>query len=149
MHDAPLDTRAPAGIDISVTVDTVCCTIQSWSITIDRQYIGGVDHQTLDDAIRAMLATAPGAVCTLDDGSQIRVPHPQAAMAADVMRMDSSHTNYLVHSVLLVPDSAEAWEFLDPFYNPVEHHGRRSSSSSPTCTHQGLIPGQGAGLSQY
>lgn len=107
----------PGGaIDVEITLSKMYGTVQEWSITIDGQRISGSDYDSQWEALRAMVNAAPGEVCAIDGVGSIRVPHPQAAMAADVMLMDCSQSVYLVDSVRLVPDSPDAAAFLDPFY---------------------------------
>lgn len=109
-------------IDVEITLSKIYGTVQEWSVTIDGQWIGGSDYESQREALSAMINAAPGQVCTIDGVGTICVPHPQAAMAADVMLIDCSQSVYLVGSARIVPDSPETAEFLDPFYTigPVE-----------------------------
>lgn len=104
------------GIDVTVTVNAVDGVIDGWSISIDGQTISGSDRESLDDSIGAMLNTAAGAVCTIAGVGTIRVPHPHAAMAADVMRLDSRQNYYLTDTERIVPGSRTLAKLLDPFH---------------------------------
>lgn len=105
-----------AEFSVAISVSTVAGCIQGWSITIDDQTIGGASAESRDRAIAAMMHTEAGSDCVIPDVGTIRVPHPQAAMAADVMMLDSRHSYYLTDSARFAPDSAEIREFLDPFF---------------------------------
>ncbi|MDO3014601.1 hypothetical protein P5V34_11445 [Mycobacteroides abscessus subsp. abscessus] len=104
------------GIDVTVTVSAAGGVIDEWSITMDGQTINGSDRESLDDSIGVMLNTPPGAVATIAGVGAIRVPHPHAAMAADVMRLDSRQSYYLTDTERVVPGSAALARLLDPFY---------------------------------
>ncbi|MDG5784476.1 hypothetical protein [Mycolicibacterium fortuitum] len=105
-----------SAFDVAVAVSATGGSVQEWSITLDEQTIRGSSEESRDDAIAAMMRTEPGSECTIAEVGTIRVPHPQAAMAAAVMMLDSRHSYYLTDSVRLVPNSAEIREFLDPFF---------------------------------
>ena len=111
-----LDDLDNSAFDLAVTVSATDGCVQEWSITLDDQTICGSSEESRNDSISAMMDTEPGSECTIPEVGTIRVPHPQAAMAAAVMMLDSRHSYYLTHSVRLVPDSPEIREFLDPFF---------------------------------
>lgn len=104
------------GIDVTVAVSAVAGVIDGWSITIDSQTVSGSDRESLEDSIDAMINTRPGAVCTIPHVGRIRVPHPHAAMAADVMRLDSRQNYNLTDTERVVPGSHALASLLDPFY---------------------------------
>jgi len=106
---------ASAAIHVDVTLSKMYGDIEYWSIVIDGQRVDGSDYCSMADSIAIMMDTPAGSMCCTP-GGLIRMPHPQAAMAADVMLMDCSQSVYLVDSARLVPDSPETAEFLDPFY---------------------------------
>lgn len=101
---------------VAISVSAIAGCIQEWSITIDDQTIGGSSGESRDRAIAAMMHTKAGADCVIPDVGTIRVPDPQAAMAAEVMMLDTRHRYYLTDSARLVPHSPEMREFLDPFF---------------------------------
>ena len=110
-----LDLRK-AEFSVAISISATAGCVQEWSITIDDQTIGGASAESRDRAISAMMRTKAGTDCVIPDVGTIRVPHPQAAMAADVMMLDSRHSYYLTDAAKLVPDSPEMREFLDPFF---------------------------------
>lgn len=110
-----LDSENSA-FDVAVAVSATGGCVQEWSITLNDQTIHGSSEESRDNSIAAMMNTQPGSECTIPGIGTIRVPHPQAAMAAAVMMLDTRHSYYLTHSVRLVPDSREIREFLHPFF---------------------------------
>ncbi|MBU8817570.1 hypothetical protein EB74_18625 [Mycobacterium sp. SWH-M5] len=101
-------------VEVSVSATAGC--VEAWSITIDGQTVRGSSQESRDLAIAAMKDTEAGSECEIPDVGTIRVPHPQAAMAAEVMMLDARHSYHLVDSARLVADSPEIREFLDPFF---------------------------------
>ena len=105
-----------SAFNVSVAVSSTGGSVQEWSICLDDQTIRGSSEETRDDAVAAMMRAEPGSECMVPGVGTIRVPHPQAAMAAAVMMLDSRHSYYLTDSARLVPNSPEIREFLDPFF---------------------------------
>ncbi|MBU8820312.1 hypothetical protein KL864_31010 [Mycolicibacterium goodii] len=105
-----------AEFDVAISVSAIAGCVEHWSITIDDQTIGGSSAESRHRAIAAMLHTPADSDCVIPGVGTIRVPHPHAAMVADVMMLDSRHSYHLSDSARLAPYSPETREFLDPFY---------------------------------
>lgn len=114
------------GVDVEVAVSAAAGEVISWSIRLDSEVIAGDSGESLQDSLQAMVHTPAGELCSVPGVGAIRVPHQQAAMAADVMRLDS-RLDYEVHQqVRIMPDTTAAATFLDPFYTviPASEAGR-------------------------